>query len=343
MLILMQSRDRFAELAWFDSETGEVLFDSRRRNPGLAVLPIGGSYVCVDGRLVCLYRDDEDTLHVRVGDEDVAVTPEVEARFRRGTEHVLELVRRGETLLAWSYSPPVVDPPLEEDPTPGVDEEDHDMGLFVYRVLSDPRRRERVLRSGGRSSRPAPARSLPYARTNAEAHLYMDLHPCACGESDFERDSAVFERGDDLETVYEGPCARCGARRRFEFVIAESLPPHRGAAVVYGGDEPSRIICPAEFLTVSDERASRVPGSSARVDSDDPAALGRVRRDLAVAIAALEEVLKFIPPGADRVPAGAVRSAAGKELYARAPERFTRLHLQAVLDAYRAYAARLPG
>jgi hypothetical protein len=36
---------------------------------------------------------------------------------------------------------------------------------------------------------------VPLARTNEEAHLYMDLPPCACGEVAFERTSAVVATG----------------------------------------------------------------------------------------------------------------------------------------------------
>ena len=53
------------------------------------------------------------------------------------------------------------------------------------------------------------------------------------------------------------------------------------------------------------------------------------------AVNALQEVLKFIPPGADQVPADALFSAAGKQVCLAEPGRFRRARLEAVLGGYR--------
>ena len=53
------------------------------------------------------------------------------------------------------------------------------------------------------------------------------------------------------------------------------------------------------------------------------------------AVNAREELLKFIPPGADQVPADALFTAAGKQVYLAEPGRFRRARLEAVLGAYR--------
>lgn len=176
-----------------------------------------------------------------------------------------------------------------------------------------------------------------YARTNAEAHLYMDLHTCECGSSEFERDSILVEQDDDLVSVYEGNCRSCGRVRKFEFLLSEGLPP-TGPGVVYGGNEASSLLDPGEFMRVSDEHAERVPGTP---DGLSDAAVVRARRDIAVAIAGIEECLKFIPADKDRVPADAFRRARSKEMYLRDPGRWSRLRLEAVLQAYRGVAAAL--
>ena len=131
-----------------------------------------------------------------------------------------------------------------------------------------------------------------FARTNAEAHLYMDLHPCKCGEAQFERDSALVENGDDLASVYEGACRGCGATRRVEFLLPDAMP-RVGPGLVYGGSEPSVIIDPGEFLLISDERARRVPASP---DGLTEAARSRARRDIAIALACIEEVWTGMRP-----------------------------------------------
>jgi hypothetical protein len=174
------------------------------------------------------------------------------------------------------------------------------------------------------------------ARTNAEAHLYMDLHPCECGDAGFKRDSALYDTGEVLHTVYEGTCTSCGSPRRFEFEMPDELP--RLERYGYGGDDPSTIIGADEFMAVSDQRARTVPASPAGLDAPS---LTRARRDCDVALAAIEEVIKLIPDGSDRVDVDALRTAPGKQAYLRDPGRFGRLRLEAVRDAYRGVADKL--
>ena len=155
-----------------------------------------------------------------------------------------------------------------------------------------------------------------YARSSPECHLYMRLHPCVCGEARLAGEHRVELRGGNLVAVYDGPCARCGAPRDFAFVLDPEIPP--GGA--YGGAGRSAIIDPGEFIAVADEAARR--------------------NDLDGAIAALEEVLKFVPDGADRVPVEAFRRDGGLAAYEAEPGRFRRIRLEAVLATYRELRAR---
>src|SRR5688500_13011920 len=95
---------------------------------------------------------------------------------------------------------------------------------------------------------------LPVARTNAEAHLYMDLHPCACGEIRFPRTSSVVTSPDGvLASRYAGTCPQDGTEREFLFRLPERvLAPPLDGAVMYGGSEPSELIDPGEWLSVAD-------------------------------------------------------------------------------------------
>jgi hypothetical protein len=179
--------------------------------------------------------------------------------------------------------------------------------------------------------------ALALARTNAEAHLYMDLHPCPCGEVVFDRQSAVVEAQGDLATHYAGPCSRCGTQREFLFRLpAEVLVPAVGQ-VQFGGAEPSELLDPGEWLWVSDAYASRGPadvtglGAGEREDS---------AHDLATAVAAIDEALKFVPAGAEAVPESAFWSERGRAVRAEEPGRFRVSRLEAVRGAYRQlYAA----
>lgn len=175
---------------------------------------------------------------------------------------------------------------------------------------------------------------LKLARTNAEAHIYMTQRPCACGATAFAGtgpSSAVVELDGDLASRYDGTCASCGAARRFEFRIPEKIlpPPPRG--VRFGGDEPSQLLDPGEWLIIADEHAKRVPahGGGALGGRIDPH-----ERAIAVAIAAIDEIFKFYPKGADAPPEAAFTTERGRAVFAAEPGRFRRARLQAVRDTY---------
>lgn len=182
---------------------------------------------------------------------------------------------------------------------------------------------------------------LPLARTNAEAHLYMDLHPCTCGEIQFPRASSVVTTpGGELASRYAGHCPQDGAEREFLFRLPDRvLPPPGDGEVRYGGPEPSALIDPGEWISVADAFARSVPVDTAALAADG---LVTARAMLAHAAAAVDEVLKFIPAGSDAVPAGAFVTDRGRAAHAKEPGRFRRARLEVVRDTYRSIAAQLP-
>jgi hypothetical protein len=168
------------------------------------------------------------------------------------------------------------------------------------------------------------------ARSAPECRLYIDLHPCSCGQASLDvRHSLRTGPDGSLVAHYEGICTRCGELRVFDFALDPATPPTPPA---YGGGQPSRIICPGQFALVADAAAR-----SADLQPVGLTATGRARgrARLAQALAAQEEIVKFIPAGADAVPAQAFFSAEGAALYAREPGRFRQLRLEAVAEAYR--------
>ncbi|MFI5776864.1 hypothetical protein [Nocardia sp. NPDC051570] len=155
------------------------------------------------------------------------------------------------------------------------------------------------------------------SRSSVECRLYMDLHACSCGETSFEPGHVLREDEEGrLLAVYSGSCARCGLPRQFTFVLDDEMPPSPPA---FGGAAASRIICPGEFLVVAEQAAAR----------------DRDRTAVATAVAAVEEVVKFIPDAMDAVPAEAFTSLTGRAAYVREPGRFARARLEATASAYR--------
>jgi len=169
----------------------------------------------------------------------------------------------------------------------------------------------------------------------------MSLHPCACGHAQFPWQRHYLLPGEEQISVYEGECPGCGTAREFRFAVPDTLAP----PFSFGGDEPSQVIDPAEFLG----RYQR----AMRVVPPDPGVLPPAQRpryyvELRMGVAALSEVLKFIPPEETAVPAEAFTSDSGRAAYESDPDQFTRQRIEALLESHQqtltkyAEAARQP-
>jgi hypothetical protein len=171
------------------------------------------------------------------------------------------------------------------------------------------------------------------ARTRDEAHLYLDLHPCACGSVDTDWAAALTDADGRPARRYYGGCGGCGRRREHVFLLPDR-PTLPGASDVvrFGGPEPSELLDAGEWLWVADLCAA----DAARLPEGDPA----VARSLATAVAAVDEVLKFVPGGADDLPADAVWSERGREVWRTERGRLRRSRLETFR---RACQARLDG
>ena len=91
----------------------------------------------------------------------------------------------------------------------------------------------------------------------------------------------------------------------------------------FGGPEPSQLIDAGEWLWVADHVASSVPP-----DPEEGA------RALSMARAAVEEVLKFVPGGWDRVPDQGFWTERGLRVRTAEPGRFRVERLLVVRDTY---------
>lgn len=171
----------------------------------------------------------------------------------------------------------------------------------------------------------------PLARSTLEARLYLELHPCACGEASSGFRSAVIELDDDLATHYTATCPRCGADREFVFRLPERVHVPLPGEVSYGDAAPSELLDPGEWLWVADRFVAGVPADVAVLErADRPPA----RHRLLSAAAAVAEAAKFIPPESDAVPESAFWSDRGQTVFAREPGRFFRDRLEVVRSAY---------
>jgi hypothetical protein len=181
--------------------------------------------------------------------------------------------------------------------------------------------------------------AIPLARTVAEAHLFIELHPCErCGETEFRPDSALVMEEDDLASSYSGPCPRCGNPREFVFRIPEEIAFPDPDEPSFGDDRPSELLDAGEWLWVADLVARNSPAEPD--DADGTYERRQARVDLLTAAALVGEAAKFIPPGADRIPPEALWSDRGRAVYHDEPGRFRRARLEVVQRTYRDIAER---
>jgi hypothetical protein len=172
---------------------------------------------------------------------------------------------------------------------------------------------------------------LPAARSRDEALVYLDLHPCdRCGSADADWQSALVDVGDDMARRYQAGCGGCGTPRAYLFALPDRpIVPGPDDVVIFGGPEPSALLDPGEWLIVAERSARAVVPPEGGVPTEEE------RYALAVAVAAIEEVIKFIPSGAEGVPAAAFASVRGRAAYEKEPGRFQRRRLLIVRDSYR--------
>lgn len=166
------------------------------------------------------------------------------------------------------------------------------------------------------------------ARTRDEAHLYLDLHACEeCGSIDVTWENALVNVAGEILNRYAGRCPGCGTDREFFFGLPKQEVMPQGYPT-FGGGEASQLLDAGEWLWVADMTAGNVPADNAG-------------QALAIAIAAVEEVVKFIPPAQDEVPDGAFWSDRGRQVRNAEPGRFRRDRLLVVRDTYRDLAGPL--
>ncbi|MEU8374170.1 hypothetical protein AB0C22_13710 [Micromonospora sp. NPDC048894] len=174
---------------------------------------------------------------------------------------------------------------------------------------------------------------LPALRTRDEADIYLDLRPCPrCGSMETAwRDGPVTVRSRRAHR-YAGRCADCDENREFLFEVSEDgdgpAPPGPRPRTRFGGDGPSLLLDPGEWMLVADWCVEAWSSSDARGDDTGAA------DSLWTAVAAIEEVRKFLPADGEAVPESAFWSVRGRTVYHREPGRFRRRRLQVLLDLY---------
>lgn len=174
---------------------------------------------------------------------------------------------------------------------------------------------------------------IPLARSLDEISLYHELHPCECGQAGLVQERVSWSLVDGAEVGRShNRCAGCGKLREFQFRLADDHIEQGLRFGRFGGATRSELIDAGEWRWVSSLIASRNP---AYITHLTPEQQQQAKTDLGIAIAALEEVLKFIPRGATEVPPEAFWTVRGRQDRADGRVHFRRDMIEAVLAAYR--------
>ena len=171
---------------------------------------------------------------------------------------------------------------------------------------------------------------MQIARTVAEAHLYMDIAGC-----EPERSHKLKADGDVLITVYQAICN--GNARTFMFRVLEGEIEAEGGGVVFGREEHSTLLDPAQFLLQASAIARTVPASPAGLDDEKRR---EATRRMLRAAACLDEALKYIPEGEDDMPRTAFHTIVGARMHKANPDRFSWGRIGIVRQSYRNTAER---
>lgn len=170
----------------------------------------------------------------------------------------------------------------------------------------------------------------PAARSAWECHLFMQQQACRCGEIGFQvAQHALLVRDGVRLWQYDAACAGCGTSRQFEFRAPVGPVP---AYPAFGGSSPSQLLDAGQFLRIATMVADQIPADPADLPARD---VDEAYQAISIAVAAVEEVLKFIPAGHTRVPRDALWEMQSLVEHDARPDRFVRRQLMAILGAYR--------
>lgn len=143
--MLIESHDRFADVAHYEPESGRLVELSRGEAAEQALAgPVRGHYARLGGELAVFYRSG-GSLWLRIGEHALVLGEGAVVRWENSGERSrLSLLADGNEVAAVEYSSPLCDADLVNDPTPFAEAEDWDFGLFIESVLTEDVRRRRI-------------------------------------------------------------------------------------------------------------------------------------------------------------------------------------------------------
>ncbi len=141
-MLWLQSNDEFDRIAEYDHDTGDYAQKSKNALGAEAAPATDGFFEILAGTFVAIYKMDQQ-LFLRVGSQRLPLHEDIKITVEElsDSERVLTVEAAGVTKATLSYEIDV-SRKFAFDPTPGVEDEDFDFGLFVRAIhKSDERKR----------------------------------------------------------------------------------------------------------------------------------------------------------------------------------------------------------
>lgn len=138
----LHSCNKYDEIGEFDPATGSLQTYSGVPRTKQAQ----GFFAHLGGEPLVLYRDSGRLWLYHAGSSVSFAAANVQYA-RKGIKRELRYQLADGVHRVVAYTMPELDPPLEFDPTPFVEEEDFDFGLFLFNVSRDVDRQNRLFRN----------------------------------------------------------------------------------------------------------------------------------------------------------------------------------------------------
>lgn len=144
-MIWLQSYNKFDEVADYDHDSGGLHLFSRRDMGENSPRKTEGSFAFLSSVLFALYRHDE-RLFVRAGERCFPLSSDVTIDVRGSSANRCICIAECNVLqLTLTYE--VEDKGIDRDPTPFLDDESFDFGLFISNISKNPDRMKVLLSS----------------------------------------------------------------------------------------------------------------------------------------------------------------------------------------------------
>ncbi|MBW1903108.1 MAG: hypothetical protein JRJ20_15990 [Deltaproteobacteria bacterium] len=146
-MIWLQSNEKFDSLAEYDPETGMLKKHSRKNLGSNVPETTDGFYSELTNGVFILYRFN-DSLYFRANDNDFILDSVTEVVVSGPWENrELKVFCDGKMIFETIYSPHGPKP-ISNDPTPFIEDEDFDFGIFVSNISKSPKRKDLLLGRG---------------------------------------------------------------------------------------------------------------------------------------------------------------------------------------------------